>query len=1010
MALAIVALIGNSLYAQKSQLSTANIKGKVVDENAQPMSNIEVKAFLTSAFTITNANGEFEIKVASVKTDRLVINQPGYKLNIVEIKNAVAPLEAITLERINVFGENNSFDLPYKTMESNKNVSSINVISGDELASYPTASFLESLSGLLPGVVINSQSSQPGSEENAVYATVRGESAMIYVDGVIRDPSDLSPSEVDKVEVIKDLSGRAALGIYGSSPVIWITTKKGQSYNREMKFNAEYGASSATAIPEYVGAYDYATMYNEALANDGLTPFYTNEAIQAYKDNSDPVNYPNINYLDKYVRPYAPFRRANINFSGGDNKVNYFSMISYVGSEGLEAVGEKNKSDRFKMRGNVNIKLTDFIDMNVNISGTYKTGRNPHGNVFSTIAGLPSNAHPTMYNNQLIISNDYPVNLDNELIYSGFEQSSTLSTQNNASLKFDLSEYVKGLSATASISFDASSRNVNGKIQNANLYRLTQTDGTTSTELVTAEKIQDDLSLISSYIKRKTVEQISVNYDRTFGKHALVANASFYQGMFEENYLVGYQPEKIQDLSLRANYTYNEKYVVQIDQVLSGSMRMAKGSRFELYPTIGLGWVASKESFLKDNAAINYLKVNASLGIIGVNSFELSGYNSYYLYQTLWQTSETWTSGTNDKKANPLPGYIIKQAGSEGYSVPKNCNFNLGIESSLFNNSLAVNLNYYLVDHYNLISQKQYYTPSIFGSGGFLPATNFGEYMQYGFDGMVQYTKSINDFTLSAGINANYMRGKYITVDEPMLEAEYRKYAGKQIDEFMMYNAEGLYQSQDEIDVRNVTHTFGEVKPGDIKYTDYNSDGKIDEKDQYRSGAHSPRLYFGANISLAYKGFKLKVVGQGTTDGSQMIASNSYMIIDGVMSLANSYFSSTTNKQNFSTAMLDRWSANNTDGTSPRLTTTSMNNMQRSTYWLVDATYFRLKNVELSYTLPKATSKKMLMGNCTVFARGSNLIEFSNLSKYGVDPENMWAGNSMYPIYRTYTFGITCLF
>jgi TonB-linked SusC/RagA family outer membrane protein len=869
---------------------------------------------------------------------------------------------------------------------------------------------LESLSGLLPGLVITSQTSQPGSEDYAANATIRGEQAVVYVDGVIRDPSDLSPSEVEKVQVIKDLSGRAALGIYGSQPVLWITTKAGKSYNREMKLNAEYGASSATAIPEYVNAYDYATMYNEALVNDGLAPYYSNEAIQAYKDNSDPTNYPNINYLDKYVRPSAPFRRANINFSGGDNKVNYFSMISYAGSEGLEAVGEKYKSDRFKVRGNVNIKLTDVIDMNVNISGTYKTGRNPHNNIFSSIANLPSNAHPTLYNDQLIISNDYPVNLDNELIYSGFEQSSTLSTENNASLKFDLSEYVNGLSATAAVSFDASSRIVNGKFQNANLYRLTQAGGITSTELVTAEKVQADLSLVSSYIRRKTVEQVSVNYDRTFDKHTIAANAAFYQGMFEENYYSGYQPEKIQDFSLRANYTYDEKYVVQMDQVLSGSMRMPKGSRFELYPTIGLGWVASKESFLKDNASINFLKVNASLGIIGVNSFNLAGYNSYYLYQTLWQTSGSWVSGTNDKKANPLPGYIIKQAGSESYSVPKNCNFNLGLESSLFNNSLAVNLNYYLVDHYNLISQKQYYTPSIFGGGGFLPATNFGEYMQYGFDGMVQYTKSINDFTLSAGINANYMRGKYITVDEPMLEAEYRKYAGKQIDEYMMYAAEGLYQSQAEIDARNVTHTFGEVKPGDIKYTDYNNDGKIDEKDQYRSGAHGQRLFFGANLSVAYKGFKLKVVGQGVTDGSQMIASNSYTIVNGVASLSNSYFSSTTNKQNFSTAMLDRWSASNTDGTSPRLTTTSTNNMQRSTYWLVDGTYFRLKNVELSYTLPKAASKKLLMGNCTVFARGSNLLEFSNLSKYGVDPENMWAGNSMYPIYSTYTFGITCLF
>jgi len=832
--------------------------------------------------------------------------------------------------------------------------------------------------------------------------------ATIYVDGVIRDPSDLIASEVEKVEVLKDLSARASLGIYGSGPVIWITTRKGESYNREIGFSAEYGMNMATAIPEYVDAFDYANLYNEALVNDGMEPYYTQEALDAYKNNSNPVRYPNIDYRGRYVRPSSPFKKAHISFAGGDDKVNFFSMISYLGTEGLEAIGEKKTSDRLKLRGNVNIKLNDIISMNVNISGMYKGGRSPHQNIFSLISEIPANAHPIDFNDSLIISNDYPINIENEMVYRGFEEQSLLSTQNNATLFFDLSDFIEGLSARASAAFDVTSNIVNGKYESAPLYRLVQSvSGADSIELVSAQVRSQDMSVLSNNILRKTVLTASANYNRTFGKHAVVANLSYYQGQFETNAYTDYQPEKMQDLALNAAYTFDGKYTVQIDQVLSGSMRMPKGKRFSLYPSIGLGWMISNEAFLKDSKAVDFLKLNASFGIMGVNAFNLGNYNTYYLYETLWEQSGSWLSGITGKFATPLNGYIIKQAASDNYTVPKVRNLDLALQGSLFKRQLVFDLGYYNTSQYDLISQKQNYVPSLFGGGGFLPATNYGEINFWGFDGAVQWTKELGDVCISAGANALYSRGKYIVVDEPMNLDEYRKYAGKEYDEYVLYHAEGLFQSQDEIDNHPVYQTFGTVQPGDIRYEDYTGDGIVDEKDQYRTGAHAPRFYYGINASVAWKGWKIKVVGQGRADGEQMISSNSYIIRDGIVSLMNSYFSGTGSNQNFSVPMLQRWPESNDF---PRVTTTSVNNMQRSSFWLSDASYFRLKNVEVSYTLPKKLSRKFLMGKCTLFVRGSNLFESSALSKYGVDPENIWAGTLSYPIYQTYTVGISCLF
>lgn len=1003
--LMILALVGTichaSLYGQEKKLT--RIKGQVINESNQALPGIVVKSFIGKDRAVTDKDGNFELSVAVTQTDRLAINESDYELSVIPIVHSEDLKEPIILKKSKLLHPDKNILLPFKSLTGLRNVAAINSISGQQLAAYPTASFLDALAGLLPGVQVITASSVPGEEEESTYVSVRGEAATIYVDGVIRNPYDLTPEEVDQVQVIKDLSGRAALGIYGSGPVLWITTKKGTSFNREISVSAEYGMSTPTVLPEYLDAFNYATLYNEALVNDGLSAYYSPAELEAYKNNSDPVNYPNNDYVGQYVRSSAPYRRANINFSGGDERVNYFSMISYVGSEGLESTGEQYSSDRFKLRGNVNINFNDYIKMNVNLSGTYRNGRSPRNDLFTLIYLLPSNAHTTSYDGKLIISDNFPINIENEMVHGGFFQTTALGTQNNVNLILDLNEFVDGLTLNGAVSFDGYSKQTNGKYLSAELYRLVKSStGADSTELVQTEVVQDELSYYSSRssMNRRTVASMSFNYDRSFGKHSLLANASYYQGMFERNATDNYQPDKMQDVSFRANYLYNDKYSAQLDLVFSGSMRMPQGKRFSAYPTLGLGWVVSNESFLKESSVVDYLKLQGSFGMMGTNNFVLtnyssllSGYNTFYLYETLWQQSGSWRTGALGTFADATAPFTILQQGSDSYVVPKKQILNIGLQGVLFGQSLSFEVNYYRNRDYDLISNLSSSTPSIFGSGQFLPAGNYGDIVQYGVDGLINYRRELGDFRVNIGANFLYARGRYVLVDEPAGLEDYRKATGKDIDSYLMYQADGLFQNQDEINAASARQIWGDLKPGDIRYIDYNNDQLIDEKDQYRSGDHAPRLYYGLNVSVGYKGFNLAVTGQGLADGK--------------VSVLNSYLTTTGSGQNYSKQMLNRWPVTND---LPRLTTTSQNNIKSSSFWLVNGTSFRLKNIELSYTLPAALSQNFNVGNCKLFVRGTNLLSSSEMKKLGMDAESSSAGIMSYPLYSTVTFGITCKF
>jgi TonB-linked SusC/RagA family outer membrane protein len=989
-------LLGSSAFGQAREIPKTTVKGSVVTSLDQPVKGIVVKSFNTNQSAVTDALGNFEIAVTAADADRLSIDLKGYKVSVVEVAPGTTVVGPIKLEEYRFVSGSNSVALPYRDLTSDRNVSAITTITGDELMSYPSASLLEALSGRLPGLTIEPYSTVPGYESFGAY--IRGTGATIYVDGIMRDITGLSASEVQEVQVIRDLSGRAVLGLSGSGPVIWITTRKGSSFNRAMKVNAEYGISTPATLPKYLDAYNYATLLNEALENDGFDAWYTPADLAAYQNHTNLLTHPDVDYYGEYVAKTAPFRRASVSFEGGDKRVTYFSMFDYVGGAGLENVGEKVKNDRYKLRGNVAIQLNDFMKLSINIAASLNKQRFANVssgagvyNMFNTISVYPSNAHPIYADSLLIRSDNFPVNLTNELAYSGFGDGMILNAQNNARLEVDLGSVVKGLTAFGNASFDVSNTIINSKGGTAALYRL---EGVTPVRVV-ERVVVPNMGLGSFDVLKRTAGYAGLNFDREFGKSSLTADAVFYAAL--EEYTSEddwYQPSKVEDLSLRLNYGFDNRYIAQVDLVYSGSNRMPAGKRFSLYPTAGLAWIASNEQFLSESKAVDYLKVYGSAGIMGMNDYYLQGYNPFYLYETLWTLSGGWSSGVASNRGEYVDIYRLVQTASEDFVLPKRRFINTGVQAQLFGKALDVEVNYFNERNYDKISNKSASTPSIIGSPQFLPATNYGEDMRWGIDGLLQWNRSIGDFRYGIGGNAMYMRGKYLVVDEPAALPEYQKRTGTDMDAFWLYQAEGLFQTEGEITSRGVTQSWGALQPGDIRYADINGDDVVDELDVAVTDYHSPRFFYGLNLSAGYRGFGIYALGQGEADGSVMLSNNRYFMINGT-------------GQNYSELMLDRFPVTNDY---PRLTTVSLNNYQYSTFWVAKAAYFRLKNIEVSYTFPVNASRKLAMNDLRIYVRGTNLAALSSLKKYSVDPENINAGITGYPLFRTITAGLSCKF
>ena len=797
--------------------------------------------------------------------------------------------------------------------------------------------------------------------------------------------------------VLKDATSKILYGPKAVNGVLLVKTKRGIKYKRDRQFNIEFGAQTPVRMPEYLNSADYATMYNQARINDGLSPYYTQTDIDGYRMGTNPVLYPDVDFHKLCLNDHMSYRKAIAQFRGGNESAQYYVNATYAGYGGYEAVGKNNTSNKFNLRVNLDYKVNDWLKAFVDIAGQmefYTTNYMSADKLFSRLSSHRPNAYPikfsdpgnpgteiygAMENANLSSSRE---NIYAEMALGGSKENTVRKGQTNIGFDLSLDRYVKGLSAKAYVTFDVYNYLVVGKNENFSSYRpIFNENSLIGKELLTVEKKVSDKSRIADQMYRNYGYFGQLSYDRTFqAKHQLKSDLVIFQSRREN--LGSSQDDVNRTFALRTNYVYNKKWIAELDMAVMGSSRFTKGNRYGYFPTVGVAWIASEEKFLKDKEWLDFLKIKASTGLLGTDN-----YFDFFLFESRWNTSQSTHFGP--KLEEDVNTSTLVHVGNPDLTWEKSFEINIGAEAS-FLNCLTADFNYFNNYRYDILTPTTSFS-SI--NGGELMYRNYGSVRNQGVELALEYSGNIGKLHYSIGGNTIWSKAVYEKTDDMEGLSSNRKKEGKPVDTRFGLIAEGLFKSGDEIAAHPV-QDFGPVQIGDVKYANINNDHHINENDMLPIGNEYPRFQFGLNINLAYKGFELSLSGSGMAQ---------YDIY-----LNNSYYWMRED-QKYSTFVKNYFNPSTGEGKFPRLTTQqNQNNYRSSSLWMRSGNFFKLRDAMLSYSLPQNITNKMTLKQVKLFVRGSNLFTISSIKD--LDPEYIDAGVTGYPFFRSFTGGINVVF
>lgn len=990
----------SNIYAQKRSKQYSEIKTKVVDKEGNPIQSVRITVDEGIFESSTDKQGKFSLKVTDNST--LVFDVPGFEpqyLGVSVIKqNPVVVME----KSIPYGGVKDEVELPFRKTIAREIVGATSTIDEDAISSSNQMNVLNILSGKAPGLNVSQVPTEPG--RSATVLNIRGLSRsatdnapLIIIDGIERPLEDLTPEEIESITVLKDATSKILYGPKAVNGVLLVKTKRGIKYKRDRQFNIEFGAQTPVRMPEYLNSADYATMYNQARINDGLSPYYTQTDIDGYRMGTNPVLYPDVDFHKLCLNDHMSYRKAIAQFRGGNESAQYYVNATYAGYGGYEAVGKNNTSNKFNLRVNLDYKVNDWLKAFVDIAGQmefYTTNYMSADKLFSRLSSHRPNAYPikfsdpgnpgteiygAMENANLSSSRE---NIYAEMALGGSKENTVRKGQTNIGFDLSLDRYVKGLSAKAYVTFDVYNYLVVGKNENFSSYRpIFNENSLIGKELLTVEKKVSDKSRIADQMYRNYGYFGQLSYDRTFqAKHQLKSDLVIFQSRREN--LGSSQDDVNRTFALRTNYVYNKKWIAELDMAVMGSSRFTKGNRYGYFPTVGVAWIASEEKFLKDKEWLDFLKIKASTGLLGTDN-----YFDFFLFESRWNTSQSTHFGP--KLEEDVNTSTLVHVGNPDLTWEKSFEINIGAEAS-FLNCLTADFNYFNNYRYDILTPTTSFS-SI--NGGELMYRNYGSVRNQGVELALEYSGNIGKLHYSIGGNTIWSKAVYEKTDDMEGLSSNRKKEGKPVDTRFGLIAEGLFKSGDEIAAHPV-QDFGPVQIGDVKYANINNDHHINENDMLPIGNEYPRFQFGLNINLAYKGFELSLSGSGMAQ---------YDIY-----LNNSYYWMRED-QKYSTFVKNYFNPSTGEGKFPRLTTQqNQNNYRSSSLWMRSGNFFKLRDAMLSYSLPQNITNKMTLKQVKLFVRGSNLFTISSIKD--LDPEYIDAGVTGYPFFRSFTGGINVVF
>lgn len=874
----------------------------------------------------------------------------------------------------------------------------VSSVKGNELKSF-VPNIANMLNGQIPGLVVQQWGCEPGADSPAMNARGvntygSGTGLFIVIDGFQSTEAyfqQLTPQEIESITLLKDASATAIYGSKGANGVLLITTKRGTSDKIKINFSIQSGFQQPLRLPEFLGAYDYATLYNEALVNDGKSPFYTPMDLEAYKTGNDPIFHPDVDWYGTILRKAAPITNYNFTASGSNEYFRYFVLLNVLDDRSLYRkagnVSDFSKNGtytRYNFRTNIDVKLSKRLQGAVTLGGTIEDKTNPGtsentSGMFDLMSSIAPNAFPVYVSTGMYGGNSMYSNPLGDLMQTGYTSYNGRSLQAIFQLKGDLGFITPGLSVNGAVGFNTYFKSYSKKSRQYARYSVDRdnADEIIYTTYGQNTSLAGDESSSSQW--RDYSLQASLNYNRTFnGLHNIDA---IYLGSYND-YVVTGTDLSYKNIAMggRVTYSYDKRYIGEFSFGYNGAENFPKGHRFGFFPAGSLGWILSNEAFLKGNPILNYLKLRASYGIVGNDN--IGGIR--YMFDQYYDGYGYHLGNSN----NVQDGLVQGKLANPDVTWEKEKKFNVGFEATLVN-KIDVSFDYFIQKRSNILSQPYRTVPDYLGISR--PDINIGKVGNKGLETSIRYNGiGKKDLTYFVETSLWYAKNKVVYNAEAIQENEYLYGTGRIVGQPFVLEAIGFFKDEDDI-LKSPTQTFTDVRPGDIKYKDQNKDGKIDSNDYYPIGYTSmPQITLGLHGGITFKGFDMDIFFQG--------AANRTVYCGG------KYYHAFQNDAKVSSIALGRWTPETAEtATYPRLSSeNNLNNYQASSFWQKNGNFLKLRSLEIGYTLPFQLSRKINLEKVRIFANGTNLFSLDHMDGF-TDPETM----SGYPALRTISFGLS---
>ena len=1011
------------------------IKGTVTDSKGEPLPGVNIVELgvKKNNGTISDLNGKYTITVESQKSV-LQYTFIGYKTTEVTVGNRKTINVSLkddtqSLDEVVVIG--------YGTMRKKDLSGAVASIKSDDLMLGNPTSISQALQGKLAGVQVNQSDGAPGS---GVSITIRGANSfstnsqpLYIVDGIPFEVGDtpsskanegnnsttnplslINPNDIESIDILKDASATAVFGVRGANGVILVTTKRGEEGKAQISVSTSASLQKPIRLYEYANSYDYAVAFNEKLTNDGASPVFGEKILDAFKNHTDPLLYPDMDWMELILKPTSFQSQHNLSISGGTDRVRYFTSVGILTQDGLfrsfDAGYNSNFTyNRYNYRANLDIDVTRSTLLKINLGGRLEDTKEPNtkSNLFTFLTRVTPFGGAGLYDGKWIHTSPDNIGWDKGALENadpfecffgkGYNQRIYNEINLDLSLQQKLDFLTKGLSLNIKGSYNSGYTHRKNRYKEIPYYTAHRDPETNE---LFFRKFREESQLYfeeSTDRGRNWYLEGSLNYDRKFGKHQVGALILYNQwrDQYPDPAQLDYVsiPRGYVGLVGRATYNFDNRYMVDFNVGYNGSENFAPGHRYGIFPAFSAGWILSEEKFMKNQSFINYLKIRGSYGIVG-NDLMNTKSRFFYLPDAYNPYGTSYNFGV-DVSGN-RDGATELQMGNPLVSWEKAGKQNYGLDFSILDEHLSGSFDYFIEKRHDILTTRNT-APNFIAIT--MPVVNIGKVDNKGFELVLKWNHSIGDFKYWINGNLSYAKNKIVYKDEIPHKYPWLYETGQSVGQPFGFIFDGFVTEADLESGKLPDHKL-DLKPGDAKYKDLNGDNIIDDNDQCPIGNPIyPQLTAGITAGFEYKGFDFSMLWAGSGKVSRFISAGLRVPFGGGNYGLLQYM------------IDDHWTPETAEtAKTPRFSgAANANNYTRnSTLWLKDASYIRLKNVQIGYTFKGEWMKKIHLKNMRIYASGENLLTFDHLKI--ADPEATDDKQFQYPLQMIFNIGLNLNF